>query len=59
MDESYQRSLETQIADHKDFLRGYAEIRTQTASQAYRDGWDGIFGASKAESPPELEANKE
>jgi hypothetical protein len=54
MDDSYKRSLEEKIKDDKDFLGAFGEIRTHRPSQAYRDGWERIFGKS---TPQQAEPN--
>lgn len=32
--------------DDQDFLNSYGSLRTGVPSQAYKDGWDRIFGST-------------
>jgi hypothetical protein len=45
MDHVYKKELDRKVAEDQDFVRSWGnKIRISSSSQAYKDGWERIFG---------------
>jgi len=43
------QNIQEKAQDDQEFLQSYGSVRTSVPSQAYRDGWDRIFGSADRE----------